>query len=140
MTRLEKELAAVTIMAPVDLPAAWDAAGAGVMPSLPVGLLRRMLAQHIQEKRFGRLPAVVSRELERIASGEQSAAIPLPAPSLSPGARLIRDWNGRTIAVEVLDVGFQWEGQTYRSLSEIARLVTGAHWSGPRFFGLRRNG
>lgn len=53
--------------------------------------------------------------------------------------RLIREWNGQTIAVEVVEGGFVWNDRTYRSLSEIAREVTGAHWSGPRFFGLRRN-
>ena len=60
--------------------------------------------------------------------------------TLSPGTRLIREWNGHTIAVEVTDVGFAWNDRMYRSLSEIAREATGAHWSGPRFFGLRRNG
>ena len=60
--------------------------------------------------------------------------------ALSPGTRLIREWNGRTIAVEVREDGFVWEDRTYRSLSEIARAVTGAHWSGPRFFGLNLRG
>ena len=140
MTRLAKELASVATMAPSELGAAWSAAGAGAMPSLPVGLQRRLLAQHIQEQRLGRLPAVVARELARIATGEQSAAAPARGVVLSPGTRLIREWNGKTISVEVLADGFQWEGKEYRSLSEIARLVTGAHWSGPRFFGLRRHG
>lgn len=141
MTRLAKELALVATMSQPALGEAWAAAGAGACPSLPIGLLRRMLAQHIQELRLGRLPAVVARELERIANGEQSAsAAPVRAPALSPGTRLIREWNGRTIAVEVLEEGFRWEDRTYRSLSEIAREVTGAHWSGPRFFGLKRHG
>jgi hypothetical protein len=59
---------------------------------------------------------------------------------LTPGTRLIREWNGKTIAVEVREGGFVWADRTYRSLSEIARQVTGAHWSGPRFFGLTRRG
>ncbi|PLK26693.1 DUF2924 domain-containing protein [Novosphingobium sp. TH158] len=140
MSRLAKELAAIEAMPAPDLPAAWQAAGAGAVPSLPAGLLRRLLAQHLQEKRLGRLPAVVSRELERIAAGERAAPVIQRAPVLSQGTRLIREWNGRTISVEVLEEGFLYEGQTWRSLSEIARAVTGAHWSGPRFFGLRRNG
>jgi hypothetical protein len=54
---------------------------------------------------------------------------------------MVRDWNGRTITVEVEEGGsYLWEGRSYRSLSLIAREVTGAHWSGPRFFGLRRRG
>jgi hypothetical protein len=53
-----------------------------------------------------------------------------------PGTRFVREWNGKTIAVTATDSGFDWDNDTYRSLSEIARKVTGAHWSGPRFFGL----
>lgn len=55
---------------------------------------------------------------------------------LSAGARLLRDWNGRTHVVDVTELGFLFEGRTYRSLSAIARQITGAQWSGPRFFGL----
>lgn len=53
-----------------------------------------------------------------------------------PGARLIRDWNGTTHIVDVMETGFLYSGETYRSLSMIARTITGARWSGPRFFGL----
>ena len=59
---------------------------------------------------------------------------------LTPGTRLIREWNGRTIAVEVREEGFLWDERRYRSLSLIAREVTGAHWSGPCFFGINRRG
>ena len=66
-----------------------------------------------------------------------------PAP-VAPGKSCIgdldREWNGQTIAVEVTEDGFDWKDMSWRSLSEIAREVTGAHWSGPRFFGLKRNG
>jgi len=55
---------------------------------------------------------------------------------LRPGTHLVREWNGRTYQVEVLDGGFQLDGKRYRSLSAIAQKITGAHWSGPRFFGL----
>ena len=56
---------------------------------------------------------------------------------LSDGTRLIREWNGRTIEVLVIGGAFEWEGRTYKSLTRIAREITGAHWSGPRFFGMR---
>jgi len=56
---------------------------------------------------------------------------------LKPGTRLLREWGGRTHTVIVLDEGFEYDGERYRSLTEIARHITGAHWSGPRFFGLR---
>ena len=85
------------------------------------------------------MSATVVRELERARRGEaappQRQAVPL-----TPGARLVREWNGQTIAVEVRPDGFWWKAQLWRSLSEIAREVTGAHWSGPRFFGLTRRG
>lgn len=56
--------------------------------------------------------------------------------SLEPGTRLVREWNGSTHVVEVTERGFVWNGQAYRSLSAVARAITGARWSGPRFFGL----
>ena len=55
---------------------------------------------------------------------------------MKPGTRLVREWNGRTYHVEVVADGFVWNGRTHRSLSAIAREITGAQWSGPRFFGL----
>jgi len=56
--------------------------------------------------------------------------------TLKPGARLIREWNGSSHIVEVVEDGFLWNGKRYRSLSAIARAITGTRWSGPRFFGL----
>ncbi len=67
-----------------------------------------------------------------------------PSPSrqvtLTTGTRLVREWNGRTISVEVVDDHFVWNDAPYRSLSEIARAVTGTRWSGPRFFGIAGRG
>ena len=129
-------------MSPPLLRERWAAAGTDSAPNVPTGLMRRMLAQRLQEKRHGKLPLLVARELERTAASTDGV-VPERLPSnvtLSPGTRLIREWNGQTIAVEVTDAGFVWNDRSYRSLSEIAREVTGAHWSGPRFFGLRRNG
>ena len=57
-------------------------------------------------------------------------------PIITPGAVLIREWNGRRYQVRALDKGFEMDGRSYKSLSQIARTITGAHWSGPRFFGL----
>lgn len=139
MTRLAKDLAALATMSPVQLRERWQEAG-GAAPSVPTALLRRLLAQRLQERRHGALPVMVARELDRMA-GRSS----LPAPvrqrrALTNGTRLIREWNGQTIEVEVVEGGFVRDGRTYRSLSEIAREVTGAHWSGPRFFGLTCGG
>ena len=60
-------------------------------------------------------------------------------PQLKPGTRLMREWQGRTYEVVVLDDGFSWQGTHYRSLSAIARKITGTAWSGPLFFGLKQN-
>lgn len=141
MSRLEKDLTALAAMSTAQMQDRWSAAGIGTAPSVPIPLLRRLLAQRLQEKRHGGLPLLVVRELERVAASGGIAVAPVAkAITLSTGTRLIREWNGRTIAVEVTDTGFLWNERTYRSLSEIAREVTGAHWSGPRFFGLKRRG
>ena len=142
MTRLEKDLTALAAMPLVQLRERWTAIGVGEVPCVPTALLRRMLAQRLQEKRSGGLPLLVVRALERVSSTGGGAA---PDPqrksmTLTPGTRLIREWNGQTIVVEVTEAGFAWNDRNWRSLSEIAREVTEAHWSGPRFFGLKRNG
>ena len=142
MTRLDKNLTALAMMSPPQLREHWSEIGPDPVPAVPTPLLRRLLAQRLQEKRYGRLPLLVMRELERtVASGV--GATPDAARktvALTPGTRLIREWNGRTIAVEVREEGFLWDERRYRSLSLIAREVTGAHWSGPRFFGINRRG
>ena len=126
-------------MSPAQLREFWVEVDASVSVNLSAALLRRLLAQRLQERRLGGLPAAVVRELERTGRGDTSPS-PKQAVPLTPGARLVREWNGQTIAVEVRTDGFWWKGQLWRSLSQIAREVTGAHWSGPRFFGLNRRG
>jgi hypothetical protein len=118
--------------------------------------LQRLLAQLLQEKVYGGLSATAMRKLEAAAcaavtdtakgvvSASSSAAsqqLWRSPPSsrqvtLRAGTRLVREWNGRTISVEVVDDHFVWNDAPYRSLSEIARAVTGTRWSGPRFFGI----
>lgn len=139
MTRIANDLAALATMSPAQLRERWAEVEKSASPNLPSPLVRRLLAQRLQERRFGGLSATVARELERAGRGE-AAPLQRQAVPLTPGARLVREWNGQTIAVEVRPDGFWWKNQTWRSLSEIAREVTGAHWSGPRFFGLNRRG
>jgi hypothetical protein len=102
--------------------------------------LKPLLAQRLQERRHGGLPALVLRELARIAEQGADSEVKPRRAKLTPGTRLIREWNGLTISVDVTEEGFAYDNRTWRSLSEIARYVTGAHWSGPRFFGLTGNG
>jgi hypothetical protein len=96
-----------------------------------------LIAHRLQEKAVGKLPTYIERELDRICGISDATAPTLPrrGPILF-GTRFVREWNGSTIAVTATEGGFEWEGETFRSLSEIAGKVTGAHWSGPRFFGL----
>ena len=83
---------------------------------------------------------MVARELARLGQKKPGAEPVRSRIELTPGTRLVREWNGQTISVEVIEDGFRYGDRIWRSLSEIARHVTGAHWSGPRFFGLTANG
>ena len=136
MSGLDDDIAALAEIPPAQLRERWETMEGSPAPALAAPLLRRLLAQRLQERRHGRLPALVRRELLRIGDGEPIPAAARPRPQLTTGTRLVREWNGRTITVEVHDDGFRHAGRNWRSLSEIARHVTGAHWSGPRFFGL----
>jgi len=103
-------------------------------------LMMRVLAYRIQEIAFGGLSKTTLRRLAALAAEfESDGRIAAQAqPRIKPGARLIREWHGRTHAVVVTEDGFEFEGKLYRSLTSIAREITGAGWSGPRFFGLAK--
>ena len=103
-------------------------------------LLIRGAIYQLQERAYGGLSMATARKLEQAAAGPPSrgAAKPTPSVSLRPGTRLAREWHGVTHMVLIHADGIEWRGQRYRSLSLVARKITGARWSGPRFFGLRR--
>jgi hypothetical protein len=140
VSRAALDLAELATLSPAQLKERWAMVEGSAPPNVTPALLRRLLAQRLQERRFGGLAPAVRRELLRIAAGEPGASPARPRKPLTVGTRLVREWNGRTITVEVSDSGFQHAGRSWRSLSEIARHVTGAHWSGPRFFGLTSHG
>ena len=110
----------------------------------PKGISRRLLeysaAYHEQARAFGGLKPATRRKLRRLAAfpanGECSTTRQGRRKHLPPGSRLIREWQGRTHTVEVLEANFLYDGNHYGSLSEVARVITGARWSGPRFFGI----
>lgn len=139
-TKMEKELEVLPDLSAAQLRERWRAMGDGGAPIVPASVLRPLLAQRLQEREGGGLPVIVRRELDRLARYGPGAAPARPRIELTPGTRLIREWNGQTISVDVMKDGFAYADRTWRSLSEIARHVTGAHWSGPRFFGLTSNG
>ena len=110
-------------------------------PHLSRELLVRAVAYRMQELVRGGLRPEPQRQLRRIAQEfkETGGATIRARPELKPGTRLMREWQGRTYDVLVLDDGFSWQGARYRSLSAIARQITGTAWSGPLFFGLKPN-
>ncbi len=99
--------------------------------------LTRAVAYGMQVKRYGGLKPAVRRQLRKVVDGGPAqAAANLRTAKIAPGMRLIREWNGSSHVVEAVDGGFLWNGNHYGSLSAVARAITGARWSGPRFFAL----
>ena len=97
---------------------------------LSMPFMKRVLIWELQCRMLGGVSTKTQRALNRVAAGK-------PAPTtLRPGSQLVREWNGRTYQVEVVERGFIMDGKSYPSLSAVAKRITGAHWSGPRFFGL----
>ncbi len=92
--------------------------------------MQRVLMWELQERTLGGVSRNTERNLARIAAGKSSPGL------AKPGSHLVREWNGHTYQVEVVEGGYVMDGRTWRSLSAIARHITGAHWSGPRFFGV----
>ena len=103
-------------------------------------LLLRAIAHRIQERVHGGLGLATKRRLDALAAelASRGAAQFDARAVLKPGTKLLREWHGRTHAVIVLEHGFEYQGERYRSLTRIASLITGVHWSGPVFFGVKK--
>jgi hypothetical protein len=102
-------------------------------------LLRRSVAHRIQEKTYGGLSRPAQHRLDQMMKAfcaKPNGRIVLPR-RIKPGSVLVREWKGRSHRVMVLEDGFAYDGETFGNLSEIAGLITGTRWNGPRFFGLR---
>ena len=114
---------------------------ADASPHLSRELLVRAVAYRMQEAALGGLRPQRQRQLRHVARQiNQTAESRRRARlELKSGTRLVREWRGRTYEVLVLDDGFSWQGTSYRSLSALARRITGTAWSGPLFFGLKPN-
>ncbi len=138
---LEQKLEALSSMSPAQLRAAWRDTFRQAPPDMTPELMTRAIAWRMQERRHGGLPVSVKRSLAKmIARLRHSDDVTAPHEiSLKPGTRLVRTWHGRTINVLVTESGFEFDGRQYRSLTQITGEVTGAHRSGPRFFGLKKN-
>jgi hypothetical protein len=109
-------------------------------PHLRKELMVPMLAYRIQERAYGGLSQRVGKRLKEIAKSleAQKATRKNPRSTLRSGTRLVRSWQGILHEVKVLDSGYEYKGKSYASLSVIARAITGTRWSGPLFFGTKR--
>lgn len=142
-TTLEVEIAALPAMNIAQLQAKWRSTlKEAPPPHIRKQLLVPLLAYKMQEKVYGGLKPDVKRRLRELTAGfkcdPRKATNKFRDPlSIKPGTRLIRQWNCQTHRVIVGEDGFEYKGELYKSLSVIARLITGTRWSGPLFFGLK---
>ncbi|HUN55789.1 MAG TPA: DUF2924 domain-containing protein [Smithella sp.] len=109
----------------------------------PVGVrnyfLLHGIAHRMQEKAFGGLKPATRHFLAKAAQDNDASKLqPLPAISIKPGTKLLREWHGITYEVIILESSVMCNGKHYRSLSEVARAITGTRWSGPLFFGMKK--
>ncbi len=140
---LEAELAALATMSSAQLRSKWLSVFKSPAPPITADLLARGISWRLQERVHGGLSTGTVRELQRLkrqldASGSMS--VNASQGRVMPGTRLVREWGGTSHHVIVLESGYHYRDRRYASLSQIARDITGAHWSGPRFFGLKRAG
>jgi hypothetical protein len=137
---VEAELDRLAVMPIVQLRLTWVKLFRKDPPkSFGPDLLRRSIAHRIQEKAYGGLSGPAQRLLDQAMkafAARPNGKIVLPR-RIKPGSVLVREWKGKSHRVTVLADGFVYDGDTYSNLSEIAVLITGTRWNGPRFFGLR---
>jgi hypothetical protein len=131
-------LEALCDLTPDELRKEWRRLYRSQPPRLSKDLLVRAIAYRIQELRYGGLSKATRHRLAALVEARDSGAEPAKegAQRIRAGARLVREWNGHTHIVTVEEEGFTYAGGSYRSLTAIAWQITGARWSGPRFFGL----
>ena len=133
MATINEQLTALATMSPTQLREHWVSMVGTVVPRVSPNMLRLALAYELQAKAFGGLSRVTQQKLGQLARAKTVSA---PAQS---GMRLVRAWNGRTHVVVIGEDGvIRWNERDWRSLSEVARAITGTRWSGPAFFGLKK--
>jgi hypothetical protein len=137
---LSQRIAALNELTAQQLRDEWRRLYRAQPPRLSRDLLIRTIAYRMQELAYGGLSNATQRKLDALARElkVKGDIVVTPDLSLRPGARLVREWRGRTHTVVVMEDGFEYAGQAFPSLTKIAHAITGAHWSGPRFFGLIR--
>jgi hypothetical protein len=138
-----KQVAAVGAMTPTAIRTAWLEHYGSEAPEVPASLLARKLTYDLQRGGCGGIGRRLERRLQALGVADAStkngaASRRALLPRLQSGSHLLREWGGKTHRVEVMEDGsYVYDGRSHGSLSAIARQITGAHWSGPRFFGVR---
>ena len=133
-------LAALRTASTPDLKAQWRDLFDAEPPPFNRSYLESRLAYRIQELAYGGLKPDTLRRLEKLGdqvSGRRTARRKRQDRMPMAGTRLVREWQGVEHTVTVTGDGFEWRGRPYKSLSAIARAITGTRWNGPLFFGLR---
>jgi hypothetical protein len=139
---IEGEIARLRSLSLEELRREWRRMHDSDAPRVSRDLLILGLGYKLQEIEHGALGKATRRKLQTMSKALRTTGRvgPMPSLSLKPGARLIREWHGRTHVVTVTEDGFEFAGTSYASLSRVAKKITGIHWSGPRFFGLTTAG
>jgi hypothetical protein len=137
---LEEELAALATMSPAQLRERWQRVYREPPPPFAPDLLARGIAYRLQEQVYGKLSTATRREIERLQRlFEKTGEVVTEAcATTKPGTVLVREWKQEQHHVLILEDGYLYRDRRYSSLSQIANEITGARWSGPKFFGLRR--
>jgi hypothetical protein len=140
LAHIKLELAELLHQSTQDLRLAWrQLHRAGPPLGISRDLLIRAIANQLQEHTYGGISRALRRRLQSLADEVERGHPSFdPLIVVKPGTTLVRQWRGRAHTVSVREDGFEYEGERYRSLSVIAQRITGAHWSGPRFFGLTK--
>lgn len=134
---IEDRIALLEQMSAAEKKAEWRRVfGTPAPPAFGIALLSRAIAARWQEQAYGGLSKAELRQLATQSRKDQRRPRGLRAPPVKPGTWLSRTWHGEVHQVVVLESGYEYRGARYRSLTSIANAVTGAAWSGPRFFGL----
>lgn len=134
MSAVADEVARLDALALGELRRRWVQLTGAPAPRVGTGMLRRALAWEIQARALGGLTRAASQALDQLARGRSRTQ------AAQPGTRLVREWAGKVHVVTVDEDGVvRWDGRSWRSLSEVARAITGTRWSGPAFFGLRKS-
>jgi len=141
MAKLEDRLAALATSSPAQLRGQWLQLFKSEAPALSASFLIRGIAHRMQENELGKLGSSYVKELDRLTAelGRTGTIAPSAASTIKPGTRLVRSWHGEDHHVLIREDGFIYGDTLYPSLSQIAKRITGTSWSGPRFFGLKKD-